>query len=162
MNKCLNRALHMGCLWGVVMVLSSCAVLVEREAVADIQRQQKAIPYKDDDVKTGVNKSIFGFRSLPKRVEAPAETVLINKPVAEVSRCFQDRLQSQFNLPEDFYQVNTYANNAQTVALVNPFTKKQGLLMDITERSVSSSEVNLYANGTTLSRAWKRFPAACQ
>ena len=142
-------------------MLGGCAQLSERAAVDDIKRNQKDIPYQDD-VKTSGNKSIFGFRSLPKRAEAAVVTEKIDKPAAQVSQCLQAQLQSQFKLPEDFFQVNNYANNAQTIALVNPFTKKQGLLMDITQRGVSSSEVNLYANGATLSNAWKRLPARCR
>ena len=141
--------------------LAGCAQFSERAAVDDIKRNQKDIPYQQD-VKTSGNQAIFGFRSLPKRAEAAVVTEKIAKPAAEVSQCLQAQLQSQFKLPEDFFQVNNYANNAQTIALVNPFTKKQGLLMDITERSVGSSEVNLYANGATLSNAWKRLPTRCR
>lgn len=141
--------------------LAACAHFSEREAVSNIKRKQGAIPY-NDDVKTGSNRSSFGFRSLPERTETAAVTEQSGKSVAEVSQCLQTQLQSQFKLPENFFQVRSYANNAQSVTLVNPFTKKTGLLMEVAERGVNRSEVKLYANGATLSSAWKRLPGRCR
>jgi len=48
------------------------------------------------------------------------------------------------------------------VALHNPFTHKDGVVMDVRQRGVKSSEIKLYANGTTLSRVWRSIPAACK
>ncbi len=144
--------------WSVAasaVLLAACAPV---PAVVDIRQ---GINYQQDAVVDG-NQALFGFRSLPKRAEAAAVSETAGRPVAEVSQCVQQQLQSQFKLPEDFYQVKTYADNAQTVALVNPFTKKEGLLFDISPSGVNSSEIRLYANGATLSNAWKRLPTRCR
>ncbi|MCP2041472.1 chemotaxis protein histidine kinase CheA [Neisseria sp. HSC-16F19] len=145
----------------VVLLLGACALPNDpaREAVGSVREQKKDIPYQEAE--TAGNTSLFGFRSLPKRAEAPAVTVSASRPVAEVSQCLQGQLKSRFNLPEDFFQVKNYANKAQSVSLVNPFTKKEGLMMDVESSGVSSSTIKLYANGATLSRAWQQLPARC-
>ncbi|WP_051940756.1 hypothetical protein [Stenoxybacter acetivorans] len=99
---------------------------------------------------------------LPRRTEAPVVVERINKPAAEVGRCLQEELQNQFRLPAEFFSVKSYTDRAQTVFLVNPFTKKQGILMDVAELNPRNSEVRLYANGSTVSEAWKQFPALCR
>ena len=79
-----------------------------------------------------------------------------------VVQCLQQQLQSRFRLPDNFLQIRQYANNVQTVALHNPFTHADGILLDIHPRGVSSSNIKLYANGTTLSRAWRNLPNGCK
>ncbi|WP_066566623.1 hypothetical protein [Snodgrassella sp. CFCC 13594] len=148
----------------LVLMLSvgGCAALPpEQRAVSDIRKNQGKIVYQNDVAVKG-NQTVAGFRTMPIRPEAPEVTERIAKPALAVSQCIQAKLQSRFKLPPEFFTVTAYANNGQTVALVNPFTKTQGLQMDIIETGVSTAEIKLYDNGTTLSRAWKQFPASCK
>lgn len=150
------------CSMAVLLFLGACALPHDpaRQAVDSVREQKQEIPY-NQDVKTAGNTSLFGFRSLPKRAEAPAVSVAANRSVAEVSQCLQGQIKTRFKLPEDFFQVKNYANNSQSVALVNPFTKKEGLMLDVVPSGVNGSTIKLYANGATLSKAWQQMPARC-
>lgn len=140
-----------------LLALAGC---VTPEA-AGIRKQQSHINY-DDDVKIGGSHTAYGFRSLPDRSGKPEVEVQSEKAPGEAAQCLQQQLQTRFRLPAEFIQVRSYANSAQTVALHNPFTRKDGVLMDVQQRGVKSSVIKLYANGTTLSRAWRNVPAACK
>lgn len=145
----------------LLLLAGACALPNDpaREAVHSVREQKQDIPYQDAE--TAGNTSLFGFRSLPKRAEAPAVSVSASRSVAEVSQCLQGQLKSRFKLPEDFFQVKNYANKAQSVSLVNPFTKKEGLMMDVEPVGVNGSTIKLYANGATLSKAWQQLPGRC-
>lgn len=145
----------------LLLLVGACALPNDpaREAVHSVREQKQDIPYQDAE--TAGNTSLFGFRSLPKRAEAPAVSVSASRSVAEVSQCLQGQLKSRFKLPEDFFQVKNYANKAQSVSLVNPFTKKEGLMMDVEPVGVNGSTIKLYANGATLSKAWQQLPGRC-
>ena len=144
-------------LW--LLPLLALAGCVSPEA-AGIRRQQSNINY-DDDVKIGSSRMAYGFRSQPTRGRPEVE-VQRNKAPGEAAQCLQQQLQTRLRLPENFIQVRSYTNSAYTVALHNPFTNKDGVVMDVRQRGVRSSEIKLYANGTTLSRVWRSIPAACK
>ncbi len=139
-----------------LMVLAGC---VTPEA-AGLRRQQSNINY-DDDVKVGGSRTAYSFRSLPERGKPEVE-VESGKAPGGVAQCLQKQMQTRLRLPENFIQVRAYTNSAYTVALHNPFTNKDGVLMDVQQRGVGSSLIKLHANGTTLSRAWRAIPAACK
>ena len=103
----------------------------------------------------------YGFRSQPTRGRPEVE-VQSNKAPGEAAQSLQQQLQTRLRLPENFIQVRNYTNSAYTVALHNPFTNKDGVVMDVRQRGVRSSEIKLYANGTTLSRVWRSIPTACK
>lgn len=144
------------CWWLLWIVLLGGCVAMPAQPSAE----HSSINYQKDVVIKN-NHILFGFRPMPVRNEKAEVTEKINKPPIEVSQCLQHRLESQFKLPPEFYAISTYANNSQTIALINPFTKTEGLQMDIIETGVGSSVVKLYANGTVLSKAWKQFPLSC-
>ncbi|WP_370386491.1 hypothetical protein [Snodgrassella alvi] len=98
----------------------------------------------------------------PERSTPPEVSLNIDRPAIEVSKCLHDKLQSRFNLPREFYRITSYPNGSQTLALVNPFTGKEGLQIDVVKAGMSQSTVNLYANGMTLSQAWRKFPELCR
>ena len=139
-----------------LLALAGC---ISPEA-AGIRRQQSHIDY-DDDVKIGSSRTAYGFRSLPARGRPEVE-VQSGKAPGEAAQCLQKQLQTRLRLPENFIQIRSYTNAAHTVALHNPFTRKDGVLMDVHQNGVKSSVIKLYANGTTLSRAWRSIPAACK
>ena len=139
-----------------LLVLAGC---VSPEA-AGIRRQQSHINY-GDDVKIGSSIRAYGFRSQPTRGRPEVE-VQSEKAPGEAAQCLQKQLQTRLRLPDNFIQVRSYTNSAYTVALHNPFTNKDGVLMDVRQRGVKSSVIKLYANGTTLSRVWRGIPAACK
>ncbi|WP_225748426.1 MULTISPECIES: hypothetical protein [Eikenella] len=152
MLKCSKLLLCLMPVW----VLAGC---VSPEA-AGIRRQQSHINY-NDDVKIGSSRTAYGFRSLPERGRAEVE-VQSDKAPGEAAQCLQKQLQTRLRLPENFIQVRSYTNSGYTVALHNPFTKRDGVLMNVQQRGVRSSTIRLYANGTTLSRVWRAVPAACK
>lgn len=144
------------------LVLSACALPpTSPEAAALRQEQEKALP--EPDIKlNNRTPSASPSRVLPDRpAEADVSLDSAQTPDAVV-QCLKQQLQNRFRLPDDFLQIRSYANNVQTVALHNPFTHKDGVLMDIHPRGVGSATVRLYANGTTLSRAWRNLPNACK
>lgn len=98
---------------------------------------------------------------MPERNAKPAVSVSVDKPVIEVASCLHSMLQSRFKLPSEYYKVTVYTNGSQTLALVNPFTKQEGLQMDVVKQGPSHSTVNLYDNGMFLSKAWLQFPKLC-
>lgn len=113
------------------------------------------------DVQVG-NAVSGSLNALPERNEAPAISVQAGRSAQEAVECIQQKLRTVFNLPAEFYRVDTYANNALSVSLVNPFTQTNGLQFTITPTGVSGSQIDLYDNGTTLSSAWKRLPGLCK
>lgn len=99
---------------------------------------------------------------MPERLSAPLVSVSVDKPVDEVGNCLHTNMQSRFKLPAEFYKVTVYANGSQTLALVNPFTKLEGLQIDVVKAGPNHSIVNLYDNGMVISKAWQQFPKLCQ
>ncbi|PIT23004.1 hypothetical protein BGI36_02700 [Snodgrassella communis] len=97
----------------------------------------------------------------PERTVLPDVSLSIERPAIEVGKCLHDKLQLRFNLPREFYKISAYPDGSQTLALVNPFTKIEGLQIDVVKTGMSQSMVNVYSNGTTLSQAWKKFPELC-
>ncbi|MCO6505032.1 MAG: hypothetical protein J6568_06415 [Snodgrassella sp.] len=98
---------------------------------------------------------------MPERNSAPVVTISVDKPVDEVGSCLHSNMQSRFKLPSEFYKVIVYANGSQTLALVNPFTKLEGLQIDVVKAGPNHSIVNLYDNGMVISKAWQQFPNLC-
>ncbi|MDO5686596.1 MAG: hypothetical protein Q4G42_04310 [Neisseria sp.] len=70
-------------------------------------------------------------------------------------------MNKRFNLPADFYNVKYYADGSATVRLVNPYTKRQGLFIDVEPRALGS-QLRLYANYGTMSTAWRTLPEKCR
>ncbi len=141
------------------LLLSACVVSSTPEAEALRKAQGEGQPEPDIRLNSRTSTS---SRALPDRpAEADVSTNSARSTEAVV-QCLQQQLQSRFRLPDNFLQIRQYANNVQTVALHNPFTHADGILLDIHPRGVSSSNIKLYANGTTLSRAWRNLPNGCK
>ncbi|QMT40802.1 hypothetical protein H3L94_01720 [Neisseria shayeganii] len=145
-----------------ILLLTACALpqAATPEAAA-IRKDQANIRY-DEDVKLGNSRTSYDFRSLPERPTQPDVNVDSSRSTEAVVQCLKQQLQTRFRLPDDFLQIRSYTNNVQTVALHNPFTRKDGILMDVHQRGVGSATIKLYANGTTLSRAWRNLPNSCK
>ena len=88
-------------------------------------------------------------------------TLSVDKSVTEIGNCLHSNMQSRFKLPSEFYKVTVYANGSQTLALVNPFTKLEGLQIDVVKAGPNHSIINLYDNGMVISKAWQKFPMLC-
>ena len=83
----------------LLLFLGACVLPNDpaRQAVGSVREQKQDIPYQDAE--TAGNTSLFGFRSLPKRAEAPAVSVSASRSVGEVSQCLQGQLKTRFKLP---------------------------------------------------------------
>lgn len=142
------------------LLLNACITTTTPEALALQQEQEQASVQQDS--KINENHSLYNFRSQPERtVAANVTTESSQKPEAVVA-CLKQQLHSKLGLPEDFIQTRSYTNNAHTVALHNPFTHKDGILIDIVQSGINRSEIKLYANGTTLSHTWQNLPNHCK
>lgn len=144
-----------------ILALAACALPPASPEAAALRKDQANIRY-DNDVKLGGTRTSYGFRSLPDRPERPDVSTDSSRSTEAVVQCLKQQLQTRFRLPDDFLQIRSYTNNVQTVALHNPFTRKDGILMDVHQRGVGSATIKLYANGTTLSRAWRNLPNTCK
>lgn len=114
----------------------------------------------------GVNRRCITKKSnapvlMPERNSAPLVTLSVDKSVTEIGNCLHSNMQSRFKLPSEFYKVTVYANGSQTLALVNPFTKLEGLQIDVVKTGPNHSIINLYDNGMVISKAWQKFPKLC-
>ena len=102
-----------------------------------------------------------GTAKLPKRSETPAKEVISYKSSDLAAACIVGQLETRFRLPANFFATYDHADGSKTVALVNPYSKSEGLYMDIEPSSVGSS-IRLYANHAVLSTAWLRMPESCK
>ncbi|MBR0128811.1 MAG: hypothetical protein IJM09_03245 [Neisseriaceae bacterium] len=98
---------------------------------------------------------------LPQRDEQPINTVRSQRNVFDAAQCLVQHIQSDFNLPENFYQAIGYDDGAATVALVNPNTGKNGLYIDIVPNN-NGSQLLLYQNRATISTLWRKLPEKCR
>ena len=98
---------------------------------------------------------------LPQRDEQPINTVRSQRNVFDAAQCVVQHIQSDFNLPENFYQAIGYDDGAATVALVNPNTGKNGLYIDIVPNN-NGSQLLLYQNRATISTLWRKLPEKCR
>ena len=98
---------------------------------------------------------------LPQRDEQPINTVRSQRNVFDAAQCLVQHIQSDFNLPENFYQAIGYDDGAATVALVNPNTGKNGLYIDIMPNN-NGSQLLLYQNRATISTLWRKLPEKCR
>lgn len=98
---------------------------------------------------------------LPQRDEQPSNTVRSQYDVYNAAQCVVQHIQSDFNLPENFYQAIGYDDGAATVALVNPNTGKNGLYIDIVPDN-NGSQLLLYPNHATISTLWRKLPEKCR
>ncbi len=105
---------------------------------------------------------VYNFKAMPHRTAQPDITVKSNQNVSSTAICIQEQLKKQFKLPDNFFEKKSYASRGETVALVNPFTNVEGLVFEITPSGINDSIINLYSNGTRLSKAWKNIPNKCK
>lgn len=108
-----------------------------------------------------ITKKIDAPVLMPERNSAPLVTLSVDKSVTEIGNCLHSNMQTRFKLPSEFYKVTVYTNGSQTLALVNPFTKQEGLQIDIVKAGPNHSIINLYDNGMVISKAWQQFPKLC-
>ncbi|MBQ9619308.1 MAG: hypothetical protein IJR44_02330 [Neisseriaceae bacterium] len=100
-------------------------------------------------------------RTIPKREEAPTTVVSSSRNTEQAVLCLEEQLSKTFKLPADFYATQRYQDGSATVQLVNPYNQSNGLYIDV-HHHFSGSELKLYANYTTMSKAWKAMPEKCQ
>lgn len=103
-----------------------------------------------------------GWLFMVNRTTKPDVVEQVQKTVAETAWCLRQQFKTTFNLPSQFFKVTKYAQNKQSIALINPFTHKQGIIMDIVEIPNGHAQINLYANGSTVSEMWKMLPEKCR
>ena len=128
---------------------------------------QPSIIHKKDQIDTTEsslvgNSRVYHFQALPKRNQQPDSNTSAARSVADTSSCLQSQIRQTFKLPDEFFEVKTYTDKSQSITLVNPFTRKEGLVMDVVGSGVNQSDIRLYANGATLSGAWRRLPQKCR
>lgn len=109
---------------------------------------------------TSTNK--VNSNEIPLRREKPTKVVDSSKSTQDATSCLTSQLEKRFNLPADFYTVRNYKDGSATVQLVNPYTKKNGLYIDVVPKSANKSQLFLYANYATMSQAWKNLPEKCK
>ena len=100
------------------------------------------------------------YQLMPKRSSAAFSSTVSTQDANNTALCLQQHLSSEFKLPPEFVSHKVYTDNNHSVGLINPFTKVEGITMDV-ENKGSSSEIKLYDNGNLLSRAWKQLPSKC-
>lgn len=130
------------------------------EALALQQEQNQPEPQTDS--KINENHSLYHFRSQPERTATADVEIESSQKPETVAACLKQHLQNKLGLPEDFIQTRSYTNNAHTVALHNPFTHKDGIIIDIVQSGINRSQIKLYANGTILSGTWRNLPNHCK
>ncbi len=138
-------------LLSTVLILSACETTTTPQHID-----------KKDNFAVVQDTKLYNYRTLPKRNELPATTVLSSKNVALAAQCIQDNLKQRFKLPDGFYEMKSYADRGTTVSLMNPFTQIEGLVFEVVPDGLDNSKINLYANGTMLSTAWQALPNSCQ
>ena len=124
------------------------------------QQVQKTTPSTNRNEPATTNK--VNSNAIPSRKEKPTKVVDSNKSAVEATSCLTSQLVKRFNLPADFYAVRKYKDGSATVQLVNPYTKKNGLYIDVVPKSSNKSQLYLYANYATMSQAWKSLPEKCK
>ena len=100
------------------------------------------------------------YQLMPKRSSAAFSSTVSTQDANNTALCLQQHLSSEFKLPPEFVSHKVYTDNNHSVGLINPFTKVEGITMDVVNKG-SSSEIKLYDNGNLLSRAWKQLPSKC-
>ena len=100
------------------------------------------------------------YQLMPKRESAAFSATVSTQNANSTALCLQQHLSSEFKLPPEFISHKVYTDNNHSVGLINPFTKVEGITMDVVNKG-SSSEIKLYDNGNLLSRAWKQLPSKC-
>lgn len=144
-----------------LLLLNACLLPPTTPEALALQQEQSR-PEPQQDSKINDNHTLYNFRSQPERTAAADVEIDSSQKTEAVVACLKQQLQSRLGLPEDFIQTRSYTNNAHTVALHNPFTHKDGILIDIIQSGVNRSQIKLYANGTTLSRMWQNLPNHCK
>lgn len=102
----------------------------------------------------------LNYKLLPQRTSPPASKTQSFSNANDTALCLKQRLSSEFKLPEEFIAHKVYTDNNHSVGLINPFTKTEGITMDVVNQA-GGSEIRLYENGNLLSRAWKQLPSKC-
>lgn len=143
------------------LLLNACLLTPTTPEARALQQEQEQATVQQDS-KINENHSLYNFRSQPERTVAADVEIESNQKPEAVVACLKQQLHSKLGLPEDFIQTRSYTNNAHTVALHNPFTHKDGILIDIVQSGINRSIIKLYANGTTLSNRWKSLPNQCK
>ena len=100
------------------------------------------------------------YQLMPKRESAAFSATVSTQNANSTALCLQQHLSSEFKLPPEFISHKVYTDNNHSVGLINPFTKVEGITMDVVNKG-SSSEIKLYDNGNLLSHAWKQLPSKC-
>ena len=100
------------------------------------------------------------YQLMPKRDSAAFSSTVSTQNANSTALCLQQHLSSEFKLPPEFVSHKVYTDNNHSVGLINPFTKVEGITMDVVNNG-SNSEIKLYDNGNLLSRAWKQLPSKC-
>ena len=100
------------------------------------------------------------YQLMPKRESAAFSATVSTQNANSTALCLQQHLSSEFKLPPEFISHKVYTDNNHSVGLINPFTKVEGITMDVVNKG-STSEIKLYDNGNLLSRAWKQLPSKC-
>ena len=100
------------------------------------------------------------YQLMPKRDSAAFSSTVSTQNANSTALCLQQHLSSEFKLPPEFVSHKVYTDNNHSVGLINPFTKVEGITMDVVNKG-SNSEIKLYDNGNLLSRAWKQLPSKC-
>lgn len=118
---------------------------------------------KNPDLKQSTsigNTKALDYQMIPKRSEQPHSVTVSNHNALDTALCLKQRLGSDFKMPEEFIGHTVYTDHNHSVGLVNPFTKTEGITMDVVAQG-ANSEIRLYSNGNLLSRAWQQLPNKC-
>ena len=138
-----------------------CAVLASLAACA--APTSTFVVDKNPDLKqrTSIGSvDALDYQLMPKRSSAAFSSTVSTQDANNTALCLQQHLSSEFKLPPEFVSHKVYTDNNHSVGLINPFTKVEGITMDVVNKG-SSSEIKLYDNGNLLSRAWKQLPSKC-
>lgn len=118
---------------------------------------------KNPDLKQSTsigNTKALDYQMIPKRSEQPHSVTVSNHNALDTALCLKQRLGSDFKMPEEFIGHTVYTDHNHSVGLINPFTKTEGITMDVVAQG-ANSEIRLYSNGNLLSRAWQQLPNKC-
>lgn len=106
------------------------------------------------------NSKALDYQLMPQRSGNPFSSTVSTANAVDTAVCLKQRLSSEFKMPEEFISHKIYTDNNHSVGLINPFTKTEGITMDVVSKG-GHSEIKLYDNGNLLSRAWKQLPSKC-
>ncbi|WP_434778676.1 hypothetical protein [Neisseria sp. Ec49-e6-T10] len=100
-------------------------------------------------------------RTLPNRTEEPTYNITLKGQPEAANTCLRQAILSTFRIPEEFLQSESFPRGDYNISLINPATGSTGVSIDLHKKD-GSTDAKMYANGTTVSKAWSKILHQCE